>query len=59
VHLTFLTGFKNRVSALARWTISFVGRGRSERTITVQQVTGREALAAQRPPGAPRAGGTA
>jgi NADH dehydrogenase len=46
VHLTFLTGFKNRVSALARWTISFVGRARSERTITVQQVVGREALVA-------------
>ena len=40
VHITFLTGFKNRVSALARWTISFVGRARSERTITVQQVVG-------------------
>jgi len=46
VHLTFLTGFKNRVSALARWTISFVGRARSERTITVAQLAGREALAA-------------
>lgn len=33
VHLAFLTGFKNRVSALAHWGVSFVGRGRSERTI--------------------------
>jgi NADH dehydrogenase len=47
VHLTFLTGFKNRLSALARWSISFVGRARSERTITVQQVVGRGAVAAQ------------
>jgi NADH:ubiquinone reductase (H+-translocating) len=47
VHITFLTGFKNRVSALARWTISFVGRGRSERTITVQQVLARQAVAAR------------
>ena len=46
VHITFLTGFKNRVSALARWTISFVGRARSERTITVQQVVARHAVAA-------------
>ncbi len=44
VHLTFLTGFKNRVSALAHWTISFVGRGRSARTITAQQTEGRAAL---------------
>ena len=34
VHVTFLTGFKNRVAALARWTISFVGRGRYERALT-------------------------
>ena len=46
VHLTFLTGFKNRVSALFHWTISFFGRSRAERTITAQQVFAREALAA-------------
>lgn len=45
VHLTFLTGFKNRFAALAHWTISFVGRGRSERTITEQQVIARQAIA--------------
>lgn len=28
VHLAFLTGFKNRVATLARWTISLLGRGR-------------------------------
>ena len=44
VHLTFLTGFKNRASALARWAISFLGRGRSERTITEQQVVARTRL---------------
>jgi NADH:ubiquinone reductase (H+-translocating) len=46
VHLTFLTGFKNRVSALFHWMISFFGRSRPERTITAQQVFGRGALAA-------------
>jgi len=45
VHLTFLTGFKNRVSALAHWAVSFVGRGRSERAITSLQVVSRVALA--------------
>jgi len=46
VHLTFLTGFKNRVSALAYWAVSFVGRGRSERTITFHQAAARGAIAA-------------
>jgi NADH:quinone reductase (non-electrogenic) len=45
VHLTFLTGFKNRVSALFHWMISFFGRSRAERTITAQQVFAREVLA--------------
>jgi NADH dehydrogenase len=34
VHITFLTGFKNRFGALMRWVVSFVGRGRYERALT-------------------------
>ena len=34
VHVTFLTGFKNRFGALARWAVSFVGHGRYERALT-------------------------
>ncbi len=34
VHVTFLTGFKNRAGALARWSVSFIGRGRYERALT-------------------------
>jgi NADH dehydrogenase len=45
VHLVYLTGFKNRVTALLRWFVSFLGRGRSERTTTEQQIFGRAALA--------------
>ena len=41
VHLTFLTGFKNRLSALANWVVAFLGRGRRQRTITKQQVMAR------------------
>ena len=41
VHVTFLTGFKNRFGALARWTISFIGRGRYERALTGRWVAGR------------------
>jgi NADH:quinone reductase (non-electrogenic) len=44
VHVTFLTGFKNRTSALFHWMISFFGRSRPERTITAQQVFARQAL---------------
>jgi NADH dehydrogenase len=48
VHLTFLTGFKNRLSALANWVVAFFGRGRRQRTITKQQVLARvRALDAQ------------
>jgi NADH dehydrogenase len=51
VHLAYLTGFRNRVTAVLHWTASFLGRGRSERTATEQQVFGREALT--RLPGGP------
>jgi NADH dehydrogenase len=44
VHLVYLTGFKNQLSALGHWTVSFLGRGRSERTTTLQQIFARNAL---------------
>jgi NADH dehydrogenase len=44
VHLVYITGFKNRVTALLHWLISFIGRGRSERTSTEQQIFARIAL---------------
>jgi NADH dehydrogenase len=44
IHLVYLVGFKNRVTALLHWTVSFVGRDRSERTVTAQQVYARTAL---------------
>jgi NADH dehydrogenase len=34
VHLFYLIGFKNRLTTLAHWAVSFVGRGRSEPTVT-------------------------
>ena len=49
VHLTFLTGFKNRFGALARWAVSFVGRGRYERALT-----GRWVARAERPANLPK-----
>src|SRR5450631_261461 len=44
VHLFYLIGFKNRATTLLPWAVSFVGRGRSERTVTEQQVFARQAL---------------
>ncbi|WP_248583390.1 NAD(P)/FAD-dependent oxidoreductase [Nocardioides sp. InS609-2] len=44
VHLVYITGFKNRITAILHWFISFLGRGRSERTSTEQQIFGRAAL---------------
>jgi NADH dehydrogenase len=41
VHLATLTGFRNRVAALASWIFAFVGRGRQQRTITERQVFAR------------------
>jgi NADH:ubiquinone reductase (H+-translocating) len=41
VHITFLTGFKNRLTALFKWLSAFVGSARDERTITMQQVSAR------------------
>jgi NADH dehydrogenase len=38
VHLLFLTGFKNRVTTVVRWTITFVGRSRAERTISSDHI---------------------
>ena len=47
VHLAALTGFKHRLSVFFNWTVGLLGGGRAERVITVQQVFGRHAMAAQ------------
>lgn len=44
VHLMYLVGFKNRLTTLLHWMVSFVGRSRSERTATAQQVVARNRL---------------
>ena len=54
VHIVYLTGFKNRLAALANWTVAFIGRGRRQRTITKQQVLAR--ARALEPANAQRAG---
>jgi NADH:ubiquinone reductase (H+-translocating) len=44
VHIFYLVGFKNRVTTLMHWVVTFLGRGRGQRTVTHQQAVGREAL---------------
>jgi NADH dehydrogenase len=44
VHLIYVVGFKNRITTLLHWAITFIGRGRSERVTTEQQLVGRLAV---------------
>ncbi|GGQ81551.1 putative NADH dehydrogenase (NDH) [Couchioplanes caeruleus subsp. azureus] len=44
VHLLYLVGFKNRVTAVLHWFVSFLGRGRAERVATFQQAYARAAV---------------
>ncbi|MGH3413828.1 MAG: NAD(P)/FAD-dependent oxidoreductase [Marmoricola sp.] len=52
VHLFYMTGFKNRVTALVHWFVTFLSQDRSERTATEQQIFAR--LAMQRVSGGAR-----
>jgi NADH dehydrogenase len=44
VHIVYIVGFKSRVTTVLHWAVSFLGRGRSERVATEQQVLARLAL---------------
>src|SRR4051794_4233738 len=44
VHLFYITGFKNQVTALLHWTVTFIGNDGSEGTATEQQILAREAV---------------
>lgn len=44
LHLLYIAGFKQRLSTLLHWFVSFLTRGRSERATTNQQMVGRLAL---------------
>ncbi len=44
VHLMYIVGFKKRLTTLLHWSVSFVGRTRSERTTSAQQVAARNRL---------------
>jgi NADH dehydrogenase len=44
LHLFYIIGFKSRSTTVLHWLVSFLGRGRSQRVATQQQVYGRLAL---------------
>jgi NADH dehydrogenase len=44
VHIIYIVGFKSRVTTVLHWAVSFLGRGRSERVATEQQILARLAL---------------
>jgi NADH dehydrogenase len=44
LHLFYIVGFKSRITTVLHWAVSFLGRGRSQRVATQQQVYGRLAL---------------
>jgi NADH dehydrogenase len=51
IHVFYLVGFKNRVTTVLHWAVSFLGRGRAQRTMTHRQVIARNAVdQAESPP---------
>jgi NADH dehydrogenase len=55
VHIMYLVGFKNRVTTVLHWAVSFVGRGRAQRATTQGQLLARAPSSAQttEPPSRP------
>jgi NADH dehydrogenase len=39
VHVMYLVGFKNRVTTVLHWAVSFIGRGRAQRTVPTRLLT--------------------
>jgi len=55
VHLVFLTGFRNRLGALLRWSGALLGRRREERAFLVRRASvGDDSYASVLPPDVPR-----
>lgn len=44
LHLLYIAGFKQRITTLLSWALTFVTNGRSQRVVTNQQMVGRLAL---------------
>jgi NADH:ubiquinone reductase (H+-translocating) len=48
VHLVYLIGFKNRITTLVNWAVTFLGNDRSERVVSHHQSVGRVVMNRQR-----------
>ncbi|ORA36414.1 NAD(P)/FAD-dependent oxidoreductase [Mycobacterium aquaticum] len=46
LHLVYLVGYKNRLTTLVTWFITFLGRGRGQMAITSQMIYARTAMQA-------------
>jgi len=58
IHITFLTTFRNRLSALLTWTLAFGRESRRERAFTMQQIVrGRDIYTPQVRPDGQQSGG--
>jgi NADH dehydrogenase len=44
LHLLYIAGFKQRVTTLLSWALTFLSNGRSQLVVTNQQMVGRLAL---------------
>jgi NADH dehydrogenase len=43
IHVMYLVGFKNRVTTVLHWAVSFIGRGRAQRTMPEHHLLGPDA----------------
>jgi NADH dehydrogenase len=41
IHVLYLVGFKNRVTTVLHWAVSFIGRGRAQRTMSAAHLAPR------------------
>jgi NADH dehydrogenase len=53
IHVMYLVGFKNRVTTVLHWAVSFLGRGRSQRTTPEHHLLGPHAGQGLQVPDAP------
>jgi NADH dehydrogenase len=44
LHLVYLVGYKNRVTTLFTWFVTFLGRGRAQMAITSQMIYARTSM---------------
>ena len=54
IHVMYLVGFKNRVTTVLHWAVSFIGRGRAQRTVPQHHLLGLAAGQGMQVPDAPR-----